>query len=228
MPNSPILAVRGEVALEVEPEVARIEVSIAARGADRAATLGTLTRRDADVGLILGEFAEIIEKSESSGVRLGPQQFSRAGDAIFHAVIHHSITVIAFDRLGELMARLADEELTEVGGPWWDLRPCSPVYRQARVAAVSDAVRRARDYAAAVGSDLAGLVELADAHMLSETRGAAEQRPLAGPSPRLPHRPRVIASDEPVFDLTPARQQVRAVVEARFTLTEPDLAAVPG
>jgi uncharacterized protein YggE len=227
MRNSPILAVRGEVALEVEPEVARIEASIAARGADRAATLLTLTERDAEVSLILGDFADIIEKSESSGVRLGPQQSSKAGGSVCLGVIHHTITVVCFERLGELMAILAAEELTEVGGPWWDLRLGSPVYRQVRIAAVSDAVRRARDYAAAVGSELADLVELADAHMLSESRSSAEARPLASPSARLPHRPRVVAAEEPVFDLSPARQVVRAVVEARFTLTEPDLAAVP-
>lgn len=226
MHNSPILAVRGETVLEVEPDIASIEVSIAARGPDRAATLKTLTDRDAAVSLILGDFDQIIEKSESSGVRLGPQT-GRAGAGCCQGVIHHAVTVIAFDRLGELMGQLAADDLTEVGGPWWDLRPGSPVYRQARVAAVADAVRRARDYASAVGSELAGLVELADAHLLSESRGPAEPRALTGSSARLPQRPRVIAAEEPVFDLSPARQQVRAVVEARFVITTPDLTAVP-
>lgn len=227
MPDSPILAVRGEAVLEVEPDVARFEISIAAGGPDSAATLKALTDRDADVSLILGEFDEILEKSESSGVRLSPQQVTRNGESSCHGVIHHAVTVIAFDRLGELMGQLAEDDLTEVGGPWWDLRPGSPVYREARVAAVADAVRRARDYASAVGSQLAGLVELADAHLLSESRGTGESRPLTGSSTRLPHRPRAVAADEPVFDLAPARQQVRAVVEARFTITAPDLAAVP-
>jgi uncharacterized protein YggE len=101
------------------------------------------------------------------------------------------------------------------------------VYRQARIAAVSDAVRRARDYADAVGSELAGLVELADAHLLSESRAPGEPRALAAPSPRLPQRPRAVAAEEPVFDLTPVRQVIRAVVEARFTITHPDLRRVP-
>jgi uncharacterized protein len=229
MHNSPIVAVRGEVALEVEPEVARIEVSIAARSSDRAATIKALTERDAEVSLIFGDFDEIIEKSESSGVRLRPQQLG-AGPACepsFHGVIHHVVTVISFGRLGELMGQLAEDDLTEVGGPWWDLRPGSPVYRQARMAAVADAVRRARDYASAVGSELVGLVELADAHMLSESRGPAEPRALAGSSARLPHRPRAVAAEEPVFDLAPAPQAVRAVVEARFIISAPDLAAAP-
>jgi uncharacterized protein len=228
MHPSPKLAVRGETVLEVEPDLARIEVSIAARGADRATTVQVLADRDAAVSLILGDFDEIIEKSESSGVRLSPPQIGRNGEASCHGVIHHAVTVVAFDRLGELMGQLAADELTEVGGPWWDLRPGSPVYRQARMAAVADAVHRARDYAAAVGSELAGLVELADAHLLSESRSAAEQRTVTGSSSRLPHRPRAVAAEEPVFDLSPARQQVRAVVEAMFTITAPDLGAVPG
>ena len=122
------------------------------------------------------------------------------------------------------MAQLADLEQTEVGGPWWELRPGSLVYGRARVAAVKDAVRRARDYAAALGSDLAGLVELADARLLSDSRGQAEAQALS--SGRLPHRVRAAAPEEFGFDMVPAKQVVRATVEARFTIGEPDLAAV--
>jgi uncharacterized protein len=228
MHNTPILAVRGEVALEVQPEIARVEVSVAAREADRAKTLKTLAERDARVTRILDSFGESLEKYESSGSRLGPLPFAGTGvGAGYHGVIHHTVSIVGFDRLGELIAQLADEDLIEVGGPWWDLRPDSDVYRQARMAAVCDAVRRARDYAEAVGSQLAGLVELADAHLLSESRAPAEPRALAAPSPRLPHRPRAVAVEEPVFDLTPVRQVIRAVVEARFTITSPDLGRVP-
>lgn len=123
--DSPIIAVRGEAVLEIEPEVARIEVSIAARGPDRAAAITALTDRDADVSLILGDFDEIIEKSESSGVRLSPPQVSQNGESSGHGVIHHAVTVVSFDRLAELMGQLAADDLTEAGGPWWDLRPAS-------------------------------------------------------------------------------------------------------
>jgi uncharacterized protein YggE len=228
MHDSPILAVRGEVALEVQPEVARIEVSVAAREADRAQTLRMLAKRDARVTRVFDSLSEIMEKYESSGSRVGPLPFAgTTAEPGYHGVIHHTVTVVGFDRLGELIAQLADQDLIEVGGPWWDLRPDSDAYRQARIAAVWDAVRRARDYAEAVGSQLAGLVELADAHLLSESRAPAEARALAAPSPRLPHRPRAVAVEEPVFDLTPVRQVIRAVVEARFTITSPDLGRVP-
>jgi uncharacterized protein YggE len=278
MHTGPLLAVRGEASHEVEPEVARIEVSVAARAPSRAAVRSSLADRSAAAERILGDFAEIIEKSESSGMRLNPQLATRSGGmagtsgiaggsgiagspgvagssgiggstgvavsravagrlaagqpaeaaepAGYRGVVHYSITVTGFDRLGDLMARLASLELTEVGGPWWELRPGSPAYREARIAAVTDAIGRARDYAAAVGSRLAGLLELADAHLLSDA-GAAEPRPLS-PSPRLPHRPRAIGLEEPVFDLAPVRQVVRATIEARFTMTPPDLATVSG
>jgi hypothetical protein len=35
------------------------------------------------------------------------------------------VTVVSFGRLAELMGQLAADDLTEVGGPWWDLRPAS-------------------------------------------------------------------------------------------------------
>lgn len=230
MRTGPVLAVRGEISHEVEPEVARIEISVAARAPSRSEARRLLAERGEVVDRILGDSSEVIDKIESSGLRLNPQLTGRSDAeqlAGYQGVIHYSVTVTGFDRLGELMAQLAKPEMTEVGGPWWDLRPGSPVYREARIAAVCDAVQRARDYAGAVGSQLAGLVELADAHLLSESRGPAEPRALAASSARLPQRPRAAVPEEPVFDLSPARQLVRATVEARFIITEPDLAAVP-
>lgn len=227
MSHNPLLSVRGEAVLEVEPEIARVEVSVAAAGADRAGALRLLRERAAAVDKILASFPDAIDRTEVSGARVGPRpgRGHRDEDGGYHGAVHHVITVSGFDQLGELMAQLSDQDLTEVGGPWWELRPDSPVYRAARVAATRDAIRRGRDYAFALGSELAGLVELTDTRMLAEPRGQAEPR--AGiAAARLPQRARP-AGPEPGFELAPARQLVRASVEARFTMTEPDLAAVP-
>ena len=43
---------------------------------------------------------------------------------------------------------------------------------------------------------------------------------------RLPQRTRVASPEEFTFDLAPAKQAVRATVEARFRISQPDLAAV--
>jgi uncharacterized protein len=227
MLQHPVLAVRGEAVIEVDPEIARIEVSVAAVDSDKAKTLRLLSERVAAVDKVLASFADAIEKTETRGFRVSPQLASRAvpGHAAnYHGAVHHAITVAGFDRLGELMAQLAEREHTEVGGPWWGLRQDSPVYARARIAAVKDAVRRARDYAAALGSELAGLLELADARLLSDSRGQGEV--LGQPSGRLPHRVRAAAPEEVSIDLVPAKQVVRATVEARLTIGEPDLAAV--
>ncbi len=227
MPQQPMLAVQGEAVLEVDPEIARIEVSVAAVDRDRAKTLQLLNDRAVAVDKVLASFPDVVEKTETSGVRVSPQLAGRvARDRIsgYHGAVYHAITITGFDRLGELMAQLADLDQTEVGGPWWELRPGSRLYGRVRVAAVRDAVRRARDYAEALGSDLTGLVELADARLLSDSRGQTEAQVMS--PARLPHRVRAAAPEEFSFDLVPAKQVVRATVEARFTIGEPDLAAV--
>ena len=227
MPQQPMLAVQGEAVLEVDPEIARIEVSVAAVDRDRAKTLQLLNDRAVAVDKVLASFPDVVEKTETSGVRVSPQLAGRvARDRIsgYHGAVYHAITITGFDRLGELMAQLADLDQTEVGGPWWELRPGSRLYGRVRVAAVRDAVRRARDYAEALGSDLTGLVELADARLLSDSRGQTEAQVMS--AARLPHRVRAAAPEEFSFDLVPAKQVVRATVEARFTIGEPDLAAV--
>ena len=228
MSQLPTLAVQGEAVLEVDPEIARIEVSVAAVDRDRAKTLQLLNDRAVAVDKVLASFPDVIEKTETSGVRVSPQLAGRAlRDRVsgYHGAVHYAITVTGFDRLGELMAQLADLDQTEVGGPWWDLRPGSPVYARVRVVAVKDAVRRARDYAAALGSDLTGLIELADVRLLSDSRGQGEALVARSAAP-LPHRVRATAPEEFSMELIPAKQVVRATVEARFTIDPPDLSTV--
>ena len=227
MQEQPLIAVRGEIVLEVEPEIARLEVSTVARDADRARAMQLLDDRNATVDKILASFPDVIDRVESSGLRVSPQLGnSKAPSQVeaYRGVVRQTIAVTGFDRIGELMTQLAGQEMTDVGGPWWELRPGSPVYRQARVAAVADAVRRARDYAGALRSELLGLVELADARLLSD--GAAQGEHIPRFTSRLPQRTRVASPEEFTFDLTPAKQTVRATVEARFRISNPELAEV--
>jgi uncharacterized protein YggE len=124
-----------------------------------------------------------------------------------------------FTTLGELTTRLADLDLTRVDGPWWALRPDSPVHRQARQQAVHEAVQRAREYAEALGTTLAALVELADI-------GAENAQTYAAPAGRMRSRALMggVAEDTAAsLDLEPERQQVYAQVNARFTMAPPRL-----
>jgi uncharacterized protein YggE len=223
MAEAPIVAVRGEAVLEVDPEVATVGVAVSARDPDRAKTLNALNERVTRVQTVVKGFGDAVERVETSAVRVSPQLKGgkpRERVAGYVAVVQHNITVVGFDHLGELLAQVSDQEMTEVTGPWWRLRDGSPVHRRAREAAVHDAVQRAREYASALGSQLVGLVELADARLLSEGPVVA----MAAGAPRgMALGRRETGPDEFTFDIEPAKQTVRATVEARFRIAEPDL-----
>src|SRR5262249_27472394 len=99
-------------------------------------------------------------------------------------------------------------------GPWWELRPGSPAHREARHAAIADALERAREYAAALGARVVRLIELADSGLdgHSVARGGFPAMSLSEG-----------AADVPRIDLEPQRQHVQASVEARFAISEPIL-----
>lgn len=83
-------------------------------------------------------------------------------------------------------------------------------------------MRRATDYAQALGSHVTDLVELIDAGMSFEGHAP---RP-TGPRRMAAHMAGSAPLEELSFDITPVKQWVRADVEARFRMTAPDLAAV--
>ncbi|MCZ0979279.1 SIMPL domain-containing protein [Streptomyces diastatochromogenes] len=219
-PDAPQVTVRGEGRLEVEPEFARIWVTVSARGTDRAETLADLTRRNARVLELVKGHGDAVEKLETGSLSSPGADPEGAREKV-HAYtgrVRVTAELTDFTALGELVTRLADLELTSVDGPWWDLRPASPAYAEARRLAVEEAVQRARAYAGALGTSLASLLELSDA-------GLAE--------PPVPRRPgfgaRAVAfaaeaaGEAPPLDLEPQRQTVTAEVVARFTMRPPAL-----
>ncbi|HWG98494.1 MAG TPA: SIMPL domain-containing protein [Pilimelia sp.] len=212
MAETPIVAVRGEAVHEVPPETARFTVTVAARDADRQTTLTRLAERTDAVRAVLDSYAEAVEHRETEAVQVRPE-LKRRGERVsaYVASLATTVSVRDFAVLGELMLRLADEEQTSVYGPWWGLRPGSEVHRAARRAAVDDAVRRAREYAEAVGSRLGDLLAITDVGM-------------SGPQPMamtLAGGARGGGGGLPELDLEPQRQTVVASVEMRFTMTPP-------
>lgn len=223
-PDAPRVAVRGEARLEFDPEIARIGVTVSARGTDRRGALNDLTRRNSEVLELLKGYGEAVEKLETGAFTITPELAEKGRrDRVraYHGRVRVTATVADFTALGELTTRLADLELTRVDGPWWALRPDSPVHREARQQAVREAVTRAREYAGALGSELVALVELADL--------GAE-----GPAPGAPQAPGGLGRSAvgyggapggaaPELDLEPERQRVHAHVNARFTMSPPAL-----
>ncbi|MEU5533245.1 SIMPL domain-containing protein [Streptomyces sp. NPDC020362] len=220
-PDAPLLVVRGEADLEADPEVARIGVTVSARGRDRRSTLDDLTRRNAAVLDLVKSYGDAVEELSTGAFSITPELTERGrGERVrsYQGRVHLGAEFADFTVLGELTTRLADLELTRVDGPWWSLRPGSPVHAEARRRAVADAVQRAREYAEALGTSVAALIELAD---------TGAERPRAGGAVygRGVRRMSMADTSEAVepLDLEPSRQRVTAQVSAQFTMLPPRL-----
>jgi uncharacterized protein len=221
MPSEPVISVRGEAVLEVDPEIAVIRVMVTARDKDRRRALDLLTDRNHRLTALISGYGDAVEEVRSDPVHVAPELRDARGRekvAGYAAAAGLTLTVADLSVLGELVPRLADEDMVTVAGPSWRLRPASPAYRRARLAAARDATRRAREYAEAFGGQLAGLIQAADTGMLTE----AEPRVMLSAAR---HAANVAMMDDQgeEFDFFPAKQTVRASVEARFTMTEPRL-----
>ncbi|MFI5743959.1 SIMPL domain-containing protein [Streptomyces anulatus] len=222
-PTTPHVTVRGEAHLEADPEIARITITLTARGTDRRTTLDDLTRRNATTLDLIKTYGDAIEKLETGALTIRPE-LTRHGRAerirAYHGSIQLTATLNDFTTLGELVTRLADNDLTRVEGPWWALRPTSPHHAAARRQAVQEALQRAREYAEALDTRLGALLELSDTGVHGSPHMApmgfsAQTRSFGGAAEA--------AVDAAPVDLEPVRQTVDAQVEASFTLIPPNL-----
>ena len=222
--QQPVISVRGEAWLEADPEIAVVNVMVQARDKDRRAVLDRLASRNRQVLDLVREYGEAVEKVESGPASAHPE-FKPKGDRErvtgYIGQASARVTVRDFSVLGELVARLAELELGTVAGPWWSLRPDSPVHRQARVAAAKDATRRAQEYAAAFGGQLGELLEAADTGLLT-SQGWRSQAGAPAPVAFAAARMGGGVVEAPSLDLEPARQSVTAQVDARFAMLPPE------
>ncbi|MGW7417408.1 SIMPL domain-containing protein [Streptomyces sp. NPDC054863] len=221
-PAAPRVAVRGEARLEVDPEIAGISITISARGTDRRTALEDLTRRNAAVLDLVKTYGDAVEKLETGSFSINPELTHKGRNErvrAYHGRVRITAELTDFTTLGELTTRLSDLELTRVDGPWWALRPTSPVYAQARTQAVHEAVVRAREYAEALGTHLVALLELADDGSENTSRDVGH--PVAAGYGGVMRG--AAAEAAPALDLEPQRQTVHAHVNARFTMAPPQL-----
>jgi uncharacterized protein YggE len=202
--------VRGEAVREVEPELATVTITVAARDKNRQRTLDRLAERSDALRRHLDRYADAIDRRETSRMYVQPEvKGSTERISAYVGTVSTTVTFADFSQLGEVLLAIADHDQTSLAGPTWSLRPDSPAYREARRAAIDDALVRAREYADALGARLVRLVELADTG-LSQDHGA---RPMM-------FAMRSNAADRPELQLDPERQSVNASVEARFVISE--------
>jgi uncharacterized protein YggE len=220
--SPPLLSVRGEVTLEVPPEIVQLTITVTARDPKRERTLELLAQRSRECLDVLKGFGDAVERVETSGLTVYPELRAsgrREQVKAYRGTVRVDVTVVDFAVLGDLAARAADGEMTTLSGPWWRLRHDSPVHRRVRQEAARDAIARAREYAEAVGGRLTGLVELADVGLTTEGRLV---RAFAAPMARTADGGGREAPEPPPIELEPQVQVVRARVEARFTMSPPE------
>jgi uncharacterized protein YggE len=210
--DKPIVTVHGEAHREVPPEQAVFSLTVSTTDRDKAALVARITRRATEVGAVLDRFGPAVERRETTGVQVSPEYNRRGKRAeTYSGSITTTVTVTDFDPLGELLAELAVGELTSVSGPWWQLRPHSRADADVRREAVTDALDRARVYAAAVGAELDRIIEISD----TENRGVHAMSRAAD------FAAAEMADTGATFDLHPQQQTVAARVLLRVSITEP-------
>ncbi|MEY9894201.1 uncharacterized protein YggE [Catenulispora sp. MAP12-49] len=216
-----VVSVRGEANVEADPELCEFAVTVTARDKDRRTALEQLTQRNKDLlDQLRAEYGEALEKLETGRFSVYPEFRNKRSDKVgpYQGSVRVRIVVKDFTVLGEMVTRIADAEGRSIDGPYWSLRRESEVYRKARAEAVGEAVRRAREYADALGSQLTALLELADTGLSTGGAPAPHGRAMYA----MASAPGGAVDDGlPALDLEPTRQNVYAAVEARFSATQP-------
>ena len=212
MSEQPQVVVRGEAVLTVPPEVADVVATVQARARDRETALERCRARMDDVARVVADAGDAVERSETGSVSVH-DEWQEQGPPRPAATVETRLVLARLEGAGDLVVALGRLDDVTVSGPFWRLRPDSPAFAEARLAAVRDAVRRARQYAAAFGADLTALVEVADAGL---SRGRVVR--VAESTAAMAR----FESSDLRLDLTPAQQEVLGSVEVRFTMSAPD------
>ena len=205
---APLVTVRGEAQLEGPPDLATVVLTLHADGESPERTGSQLAESSARVAELLRQFEGALERSSTSGVHVFPVFNRRTPPKItgYQGSFSTQIVIADFESLSPLVLALTSLPNSQVDGPWWSLRADAPMYREARLAAIADARRRADDYAAAFGTTVADLVEVSD---LNTGFGAVrEMRAFAMGGP----------AEDAAFEFEPATQSVSGQVTVRFSL----------
>lgn len=210
----PQLVVRGEHQSEVDAEIGLVTTELSARARRREDVFERLRERAEWQRGVVERFGNQIEREEMADHHVHPIVDREASDMPVGYVgeIRTKIVLKDLSCAGDLVSALSLGDMSEVVSLGWALRPASPAYRTSRIAAVHDAITKARDYCAAVGSEVTGLLQVSELEV-----GSRPGEPT--PAERIAALPGQAAGA--LFDFRPALQLVRTVVEVRFSALQP-------
>ncbi|MGH3189475.1 MAG: SIMPL domain-containing protein [Streptosporangiaceae bacterium] len=223
-----LLSVRGEARQMVAPDYATVAATIAASRGSKAeavrAVAASLDRLTADLrahgGVPLD--ADTERRPLTWSAQSATTYAERAHDdktgryqptGQVTATVDVVIAVRAFDLLDPLGTVLPVHEALSVHQVAWHIDWDNPAWPDVRAAAIQAAVRKGRDYAAALGGSLRSVEHIADAGLLggdnaqrrfTSASGLARAASRGGEEPEAP-------------SLDPVPQELTAIIEARFT-----------
>ena len=208
MGSAPLVTVRGEAQLEGPPDLATLTLTLHASSDSAERTRSQLADGSGAVTQLLQQFEAALERYSTSGLHVSPVFNRRTPTKItgYQGTFTTQIVVADFESLSPLVLALTALPNSQIDGPWWALRPDNQMFREARLAAIADARRRADDYAAAFGTTVADLVEVSDLN--AGFAGGREMRAFAMAK----------GVDDAAFEFEPAVQTVSGQVTVRFSL----------
>jgi uncharacterized protein len=213
MGEQPQVVVRGEAVLTVPPEVADLVATVRSVARDRETALERCRAgTDAVAAAVVGA-GDAVETAETGMVSV-QEQWQEKGPPMPTATVETRLVLSRLEVAGDLVVALGRLDDVSVAGPFWRLRPDSRGPEEARLAAIDDAVRRARLYAGAFGAEITGLVEIADAGLSRAGRARLGGESLGVAA--------AFEASAPRLELTPQRLQVHGSVEVRFSMSVPD------
>lgn len=208
----PHIVVRGSGQSRAMPDRAILRLVVDGEGRTRADAYDEAARRAAAVDEVLTRYAEDLDRTITAALVVHPKTRWHKGETQrtgWTASRTSSVEVVAFDRLGDLLAELAADGST-VNGPSWQLDPANAAHTEARRLAAEDARRRAEVYAAALGVRLTDVAWVAE----PELRGPGPQ-PFHLPAPALAMR--AGGAPQEVIEVAPEELLVDAQVDVGFS-----------
>ena len=212
MSEQPQVVVRGEAVLIVPPDVADVLATVQVRARDRQSALERCRARMDEVARVIAAAGSAVETTDTAAASVHVERYDQ-GPRTPVATVQTRVVVGRPEAAGDLLAALGGLDDVLVEGPWWRLRPGSGAPEEARLAAIEDAVRRARLYAGAFGAEVTGLVEITDAGLTRSGRAGFGDE-VTGVA--------ALSARGPGLELTPQEQRVYGSVEVRFTMSVPD------
>ncbi len=213
MSEQPQVVVSGEAVLTVPPEVAELGVTVRVSARDRQTAIERCGARSAEVTRVIAAAGDAVETADTAAVSVHLERYDQ-GPGVPVAVVRTRLVLGRPEAAGPLMVALGELDDVMIDGPSWQLRPGSSAPEEARLAAIDDAIRRARLYAGAFGAEISELIEIADAGLSRAGRAGLRDEATG-----------VLAALEtsgPGLELTPQQLRVHGSVEVRFRTSVPD------